>query len=156
MKTHSKLMLYIVPIALASVSAECVAQPVSTFYPSPADPTTHFEATVNAKNIEILPSPPESNVVILGKLSVSGNPNASIHELMVAALGEAANKGADFVALDRLDAQANLFLGKMVPVGHGRSMFVAGPLKGSEVGRISSIPDSSLGSIRVVLGKYLK
>jgi hypothetical protein len=155
MKIRHNIMLLVIPMALG-FAADCVAVPVSTFYPNPAGANVRATPKGSTNDIDILPSSPTANVVILGELNVDGSTKTSIHDLMVAALNEASNKGADFVALDRMDAQANLFLGKMVPVGHGRSMFVAGPLKGSEVRRIASIPARSPGSIRVFLGKYLR
>jgi hypothetical protein len=156
MKTRYTTMLLMIPMATFGVAIDSVAHPVSAFYPSSAASTVRFDPKVSSDDIEILPDSPADKVVILGELSVNGDPNVSLHDLMVAALSEAASKGADFVALAKTDAQANLFLGKMVPAGHGRSMFVAGPLKGSEVGRIAAIPARSPGSIRLVLGRYLK
>jgi hypothetical protein len=156
MKTRYNIILLMIPMAILGLADDCAANPVSVFYPSPTAATLRVDPKVNGNDIQILPNYPLDNVVILGELSVDGGRGASLHDLMVAALSEAASKGADFVALVRVDTQANLFLGKMVPAGHGRSMFVAGPLKGSEVGRIASIPNESPGAIRVALGKYAK
>ena len=145
-----------IPIAAFGFATTCTAGPVSAFYPSPASAGLRFEPKASADEIQILASPPAENVVILGELSVTGDPHASLHELMVAALGEAMSKGADFVSLASGDAQPGMVLGKMVPSGHGRSMFVAAPLQGSEVGRIAAIPPESTGSIRLILGRYAK
>ena len=148
--------MLIIPMAVFCLAAVSAAIPISAYSPSPETAALRVEPKASADDIEILTSSPSDGVLVLGDLSVNGGPNASLHELMVQALNVAASKGADFVALAKPDGEPMRFLGKMVPVGHGRSMFVAGPLKGSEVNRIASIPGDRPGSIRVVLGRYAR
>jgi len=143
-----------VPAASLAFAVSCVAAPVSVFYPAPASAGTQYGSKASADDILIFTNVPSDDVVILGEVSVDGGSGASLNELMGAALGEAMSKGADFVAFYAASAQPALFLGKMVPAGHGRSMFVAGPVLGSEVGRIAVIPPERMGSIRLILGRY--
>jgi hypothetical protein len=150
------IRLLIVPAAALGLAASCAAAPVSTFFPSPASARLQAASKASADDIQIVTNAPAEDAVILGELSVDGGSRASLHEIMVAALGEAMSKGADFVALYAPNAQPSLWVGKMVPSGHGRSMFVAGPVLGSEVGRIAAIPPGSIGSIRLILGRYSK
>jgi hypothetical protein len=143
-----------IPAAALAFAVSCVAAPVSVFTPSPASAGAQYGSKASADDIQIFTNAPSDDVVILGEVSVDGGSGASLNELMVAALGEAKSKGADFVALYTTNAQPALFLGKMVPAGHGRSMFVAGPVLGSEVGRIAAIPPERTGSIRLIVGRY--
>lgn len=145
-----------VPVAALGFAVSCMAGPVTSFYPSPAAASVQLGSKASDDDIQIVTNAPSDDAVILGELSVDGGSGASLHELMVAALGEAVSKGADYVALYSSGAQPSLWVGKMVPSGHGRSMFVAGPVLGSEVGRIASIPPDNAGSIRVILGRYSK
>jgi hypothetical protein len=156
MNKRSNIRLLLVPVAALGFAASCIAAPVSTFFPSPASPGQQAAPKASADHIQMFTNAPSDEAVILGELYVDGGSRASLHELMVAALGEAVSKGADFVALYAPNAQPSRFLGKMVPVGHGRSMFVAGPVFGSEVGRIAAIPPGNIGSIRLILGRYSK
>ena len=144
-----------VPAALA-FAVSCVAGPVSVFYPAPASAGAQYGSRASADDIQIFTNVPSDDVVILGEVSVDGGSGASLNELMVAALGEAMSKGADFVALYTANAQPMLWVGKMVPAGHGRSMFVAGPVLGSEVGRIAAIPPGRTGPIRLIVGRYAR
>jgi len=149
-------MQVMVSAAALGFAATCRAAPVSEFFPSPDSSGVQATAKASAGDIQIFTNAPSEDVVILGELSVNGGSGASLHELMVAALGEAMGKGADFVALYSPTSQPSLWIGKMVPSGHGRSMFVAGPVLGSEVGRIAAIPPGSPGSLRLILGRYAK
>jgi hypothetical protein len=148
------MSLFLLPMAAVGLAANCMAAPTSTFTPSQSSTGLSQERKASTDDIQILAGAPTENVVILGELSFNGQSGASFHDQMVVALGEAMDKGADFVALAGTDTRAGLVLGKMVPSGHGRSMFVAGPLLGSEVGRIATIPPDFAGSVRVVLGRY--
>jgi hypothetical protein len=139
--------------AAATLSVESVAAPTATFLPSPSSTEQHFAPKATADGIQILPGAPAGNVVIIGELSIDGGAGAPLHLLMNAALNEAMNRGADFLALSGADSRS-IALGKMVPAGHGRSMFVAGPVLGSEVGRIAAIPAGGIASIRMVLGRF--
>jgi hypothetical protein len=145
-----------IPAVALGFAVSCMAVPVSAFHPSPASAGVQYDSKASADDIQIFTNAPSDDVVILGELSVDGGSGTSLNELMVAALGQAMSKGADFVALYPPDAQPALFLGKMVPAGHGRSMFVAGPVLGSEVGRIAAIPPERTGNIRLILGRYSK
>jgi hypothetical protein len=142
-----------VTAAAAALAVACQAAPSATFYPSTSS-AQRFEPKASVDDIQILPSAPADNAVILGELRIEGGDDASLHGLMVAALCEAANRGASFVALAGADNGPGLVLGKMVPAGHGRSMFMVGPVLGSEVGRIAAIPAGGISSIRVVLGRF--
>jgi hypothetical protein len=156
MNKHYNIRLLVVPAAALALAVSCVAAPVSVFYPSPASAGAQYGSKASADDIQIFTNAPSDDVVIIGEVSVDGGSGASLNKLMTAALGEAMGKGADFVALYATNAQPALFIGKMVPVGHGRSMFVAGPVLGSEVGRIAVIPPGGTGSIRLILGRYSK
>jgi len=145
-----------IPAVALGFAASCAAAPVSAFYPSAASAGAQYASKASTDDIQIFTNAPSDDVVILGELSVDGGSGASLNELMIAALGQAMSKGADFVALYTPNAQPVLFIGKMVPAGHGRSMFVAGPVLGSEVGRIAAIPPERTGSIRLILGRYSK
>src|SRR5580698_249614 len=113
-----------VPAAALSLAVTCMAGPVSAFYPSPASASVQLGSKPSYDEIQIFTNAPSEDVVILGELSVDGGARASLHQLMVAALDEARSRGADFVALYGPGTQPALWVGKMVPVGHGRSMFV--------------------------------
>jgi hypothetical protein len=156
MNKHYNIRQLLVPAAALALAVSCVASPVNVFYPAQASPGAQFSPKASADDIQIFTNAPSDDVVILGEVSVDGGSGASLNDLMDAALGEAMSKGADFVALYATNAQPTLFIGKMVPAGHGRSMFVAGPVLGSEVGRIAAIPRESMGSIRLILGRYSK
>ena len=143
-----------VPAAALAFAASCAAAPVSVFYPSPASAGAQYSSRASADDIQIFTNAPSDDVVILGEVSVDGGSGASLNDLMSAALGEAMSKGADFVALYATNAQPALWVGKMVPAGHGRSMFVAGPVLGSEVGRIAAIPPGGTVPIRLIVGRY--
>jgi hypothetical protein len=143
-----------VPAAALAFAVSCAAAPVSVFYPSPASAGAQYSSKASADDIQIFTNAPSDDVVILGEVSVDGGSGASLNELMSAALGEAMSKGADFVALYATNAQPALWVGKMVPAGHGRSMFVAGPVLGSEVGRIAAIPPGGTVPIRLIVGRY--
>jgi hypothetical protein len=147
------MVLLLAPVAGVSLAARCQAAPSTVFYPSASSAQLHFEPRLAARDIQILSDVPVGGAVILGELNIE-SADASLHSLVVAALGEAASRGADFVALINTSAGPGLALGKMVPVGHGRSRFVAAPVLGSEVNRIAAIPDLRLNSIRFVLGRY--
>jgi|SRR5580658_6916880 hypothetical protein len=156
MKKRYNIRFLMIPVATFGFAVACAAAPASAFYPSPESAGAQFGAKASADDIQMLTNAPSDGVVVLGELSVDGGSQASLHDLMVAALGEAMSKGADFVALYPANAQPELFLGKMVPVGHGRSMFEAGPVLGSEVGRIATIPPDRSSTIRLILGRYSK
>jgi hypothetical protein len=145
-----------VPAAALALAVSCAASPVSVFYPAPASAGAQYGSKASSDDIQIFTNAPSDDVVILGEVSVDGGSGASLNDLMAAALGEAMSRGADFVALYSTNAQPSLWVGKMVPAGHGRSMFVAGPVLGSEVGRIAAIPAERTGSIRLILGRYSK
>jgi hypothetical protein len=145
-----------VPAAALFLASTCISAPVSAFVPSLASAGMQSSPKSSADKIQIFTNAPSDDVVVLGELNVDGGSGASLHELMVAALGEAMRKGADFVALYTADAQPALWVGKMVPAGHGRSMFVAGPVLGSEVGRIAAIPPGRTGPLHLILGRYSK
>lgn len=154
MKTNHVLASLMAPAAALAFAVNCDAAPSTTFYPSAT--AYHFEPKASTGDIQILSSAPSDNTVILGELSIDGGSDSSLHDLMVAALGVAMNKGADFVALSKSDTRPGLVLGKMVPVGHGRSMFVASAVQGSEINRIAAIPSETAGPLRVVIGRYAK
>jgi hypothetical protein len=156
MKIRNKITPLLVSAAAFTLAVGCKAAPSTTFYPAASTASQRLEPKSSADSIQILSSAPTDNVIILGEISVEGGAGSSLHELMAAALGEAQSKGADFVALAGSDAQSGLVIGKMVPAGHGRSMFVAAPVLGSEVGRIAAVPAETTGSIRVVLGRYAR
>jgi hypothetical protein len=156
MKTPSYRLLFALPLAAFGLAVAGAAQPATTYYPSPESAGLQAPPKVNTDDIELMTMAPTGNAVILGELTIDGGPDASLHELMVAALNAAASKGADFVALAMPNTMPVRFLGKMVPAGHGRSMFVAGTVMGSEVGRIAAIPGRFPNSVQVVLGRYTR
>jgi hypothetical protein len=151
---------YLALLAFSAVASgltgNCSAAPSTAFVPASASVAPDAAPRSNADEIQIMTNAPAENVTILGELKVQGDSTASLHDLMVAALDAAAIRGADFVALSSAGAQPTLWVGKMVPSGHGRSMFVAGSLQGSEVNRIASIPPGASGSISLVVGRYLR
>jgi hypothetical protein len=156
MKTPSYRLLFTLPLAAFGLAVAGAAQPAITFYPAPESAGVQASPRMNTDDIELMTMAPAGNTVILGELSIDGRPDASLHDLMVAALNAAASKGADFVALAKPDTMPTRWLGKMVPAGHGRSMFVAGTVLGSEVGRIAAIPGRFPNSVQVVLGRYTR
>jgi len=143
-----------VPAAAWAVSAPCAADTSATFVPSDSSAPARVEAKTSGDAIQILAGFPADRAVIIGELDIKADADTSISHLMAAALREAANQGADFIALAKPSVQPGLVLGKMVPFGHGRSLFVAGPVEGSEVGRMAAIPAGSISHLHVILGRY--
>ena len=151
---------YIALLALSAVASSltgiCRATPSTAFVPTLATTTQDLAPKTSADEIQIMTNAPAEDVTILGELKVQGDSDASLQDLMVAALEAASNKGADFLAFVGAGNQPNLWVGKMVPVGHGRSMFVAGSLRGSEVNRIATIPPCGTGTISLIVGKFVR
>jgi hypothetical protein len=156
MKTPHYRLLIMIPVIAFGTNVARSSQPAAAYIPSQETSQSQGTSRTDRDEIEILTAPPATDAVILGRLSLNGNDATSLHDLIVTALNTAASKGADFVALSQKDAEHYWFLGKMVPVGHGRSMFVAGPVKGSEVNRIAAIPGSFPSSVEMVLGRYTR
>jgi hypothetical protein len=156
MKIYQRLGIIAIQAAALCVARPAKSATLSTFYPAPESTNTRFEPKPGTDDIQILTYIPAEPVVILGEVNIASASNASLHELMVAALNEAKARGGDFVALAPPSVYPSMFLGKMVPAGHGRSIFVPGPLQGSEVGRIAAIPAKKLGSLRLIIGRYTR
>jgi hypothetical protein len=155
MNKHCTALL-VFSAAASGLTGICRAAPSTAFVPAPALVAPDASPGSSADEIQILTSAPSEGATILGELRVQGDSDASLHDLMVAALDAARVKGADFLALCSASAQPTMWVGKMVPVGHGRSMFVAGPVRGAEVNRIASIPPGGTGSISLIVGKYAR
>jgi hypothetical protein len=154
MKTRNLFALLMAPAAAWAVSAPCAADTSATFIPADSSAPVRAEAKTSGDAIRILAGFPADRAVIIGELEVKADADTSIAHLMAAALREAATQGADFIALAKPAVQPDLVLGKMVPVGHGRSLFVAGPIEGSEVARMAALPGGSLSHLHVILGRY--
>ena len=134
----------------------CRAAPSTAFVPASASVQLDATAGSSADDIKIMTNAPAENVTILGELKIQGDPDASFHDMIVAALDAAKQRGADFLALAGAGVQPTIWVGKMVPAGHGRSMFVAETIRGSDVNWIASIPPAASGSISLIVGKYAR
>jgi hypothetical protein len=149
---------YISLLAVAAVAfglaGSCVAAPTAAFIPTSLNTASELVPKTNLEDIQIMTVAPAADVTIIGELKVQGESDASLHDLMVAALNAAKEKGADFVALVSPGVQPTMWVGKMVPVGHGRSELMVGTVMGSEINRISSIPPESSGSLSLIVGRF--
>ncbi|MFY9925763.1 MAG: hypothetical protein ABSF76_12460 [Opitutaceae bacterium] len=154
----NKRFLALLALSAAAVGLPgiCRAAPSTEFIPASASIASEFTHKSSADDIQIMTIAPSENVTILGELKIQGDSDASLHDLMIAALDAAKAQGADFLALASPGSQPTLWVGKMVPAGHGRSMFVAGPVQGSEVNRIASIPYGGTGSISLIVGRFVR
>jgi len=145
MKNTNYVALFVIPAAAIAFAARCAAAPATSFTPSQTSSGLHLEPKAGPSEVQILQNPPSENAVIIGEVQVQGGPESSLHDMMAAALDEAAKRGADFIALTTQGQQSGRVSGKMVPIGHGRSLFVADPVQGGQA-----------AGICVILGKYTR
>jgi hypothetical protein len=154
MKTRNYIALLTASTALVHLSTSRANAQTPSFYPSPAAAGQHFEPKASAGEVQILANLPDKGVIVIGELGVQGGPGISVADMVATAQSEAMKRGADFVALAKPAAQSGAALGKMVPVGHGRSMFVANtPNQGSGS---AAEPIEAAGGIRVIIGRFSK
>lgn len=140
-------------LALALVTPG-VAETTASFYSSHSPTAAQRGAHLSPDDVRIFTRFPATDTIVLGEMTVDGGSAVSLSRVMESAVREAASRGADFVALAEPDQPAPFAIGKMVAYGHGRSVFVAGSVTGSDLNWVSSSPRAESQPMRLVFGAY--